>query len=55
MGKKKTFSKVSQVKKLSRVAIGPVPPPKIVPHKNKETGRAAKYPKQTLDRENVEE
>ena len=50
--KKQIFSKVTQVKKISRVAVGPVPPTRVVPHKDREAENVAKYPKQTLEQEN---
>ena len=52
--KKGTFSKVSQVKNLSRLTVGPVPPTKVVPYKDREADNVAKYPKQTMEKENEE-
>jgi hypothetical protein len=49
--KKGTFSKVKAVKSNSRDRIGPVPPTKVVPHKNRVANRVTKYPKQTLEQE----
>jgi hypothetical protein len=37
--KRKTFSKVAQVKKESRLLIGPVRATTLVPHKNKRPGK----------------
>jgi hypothetical protein len=54
VSKKKTFSKVSQVKKMSRVVVGPVPPTKVVPHKDRDAENIAKSPKQTLEQENLQ-
>jgi hypothetical protein len=52
--KKQIFSKVSQVKKMSRVVVGPVPPTKVVPHKDRDAENIAKSPKQTLEQENLQ-
>ena len=53
--KKGTFSKVKAVKSNSRDRIGPVPPTKVVPHKNRAAKEAAKHPKRTIETEIAEE
>ena len=49
--KKGTFSAVSQVKKMSRLAVGPVPPTKVVPHKDRAAKEVAKHPKKAIEKE----
>jgi hypothetical protein len=50
--KKDTFSVVSQVKKMSRMAVGPVPPTKVVPQGlDRSTKEILKHPKRALEQE----
>lgn len=51
MKKRGTFNKVSQVKKMSRLAIGSVPTTKVVPHKDRAAKEVAKHPKKAIERE----
>ena len=45
--KRRTLNRVQMVKELSRERVGPVPPTKVVPQKNKK--KAQKHPKKTLE------
>ena len=52
MAKKDKFSKVKQVKKQSRLAVGPIPPTKIVPQgKDRATKEILKHPKRAIEKE----
>jgi len=49
---KDTFSKVAQVKSMSRAAIGSVPPTKVAPQGNDRATRLViKHPKRAIERE----
>ena len=49
--KKSVFSKVTQVKKLSRLKVGPVPPTKVVPQgKDRVTKELLKHPKRAIEK-----
>jgi hypothetical protein len=50
--RKDVFSKVSQVKKMSREAIGSVPSTKVVPQgKDRATKQTTKHPKRAIEKE----
>jgi len=50
--KKDVFSKVKQVKTMSRVAVGPVPPTKVVPQGlDRATKETLKHPKRAIEKE----
>ena len=49
--KKGTFSKVKAAKSNSRDRIGPVPPTKVVPHKDRAAKEVAKHPKKAIEKE----